>query len=1268
MATVYLATVEDEAPGLRVGDRVAVKVVHPHLLATPGFFDRFVREIEVGKSIRHENVVRTYDAKSSRDDGEEANYMVMEYVEGQTLRGLLHELGWVPEDLCLHIGREIAKALGAIHSAGIIHRDVKPENVLITREDVVKVMDLGVARLVDEAVELSQTGQFVGSMFYAAPEQFKGSGRDLDGRADLYALGLTLYELASGVSPFKDDNMAVVIRRQLTEEARPLSELNPQVSPFFEEAIATLMKKERDERFTSAADTLDIFDSGESSSWWRQRSVEIREVTKRPLRRIKIPRETTLYGRDQEVARLRKAWGLSQSGEGQALLLEGEAGIGKSRLIDEFAAMLEREGEEFNFLFGSFPPGGAATASGAFNTAYREHFGADGLEDRLSEYLTVTPALVPAFAAFLRGEPPPKGEEPLTRESIQTVFVHLTRALGKERPTIVLIDDLHFAPEEGLALFAAITLALPGHRILLVGTARPELEEKWCADIGAMGHADRLKVDRLQQDDLENLLHEAFQSQRLAEELAPLVETKTDGNPFFVFEVIRGLREGQFLAQQEDGSWTATQVIREIEIPSSVKDLVAARISDLDEEEKDLLDVAACCGFDFDPVLVGEALGMGRIPTLKKLGHIEKTHRLVRSAGRRFLFDHHQVQEVLYEALGELLQEEYHAALGETLEEMTDAAEKDPEGPLAVDLAEHFLKGARGEQAKGYLAAALDHLEHAYENAHAIELAGRALAVPDLLAGADRVDVLLREAAPLDLAGMREQEGKTLEEAVAIADTIEDPLRRVRAHRLLGVHAWVTSDFERAKEILERAIGLASEAGDRTEEASATGSLGNVFLRTGKPDEARERYESQIAVAREIGDRKEEGRATCNLGIIAFRQGKPDEAREHYEEYRRISQEIGDKKGEANAAANLGIMHHSLFEAEEARRWVELQLDLAREMGDRRIEGMASGSLGLILKDLGRLDEALAKHQRHRDIAKEIGDRRGEGIATGNIGLILKQQGRLEDARECHESHLAIAREVRDRRGEGTAMMSLGVTLEALGRLGEARDTYTAQLAFAREGKDLGGEILGLVNLGLVLALLGESAGAREHLDQARAMGEKYKAKEVIGAALNGLGIVSWQAGESDEAREAFASAVEIHEEIGEKGSQADSLVLLGRLEASEGRAEEAVKLLRRAMDLAGEESPIWVVLARAWLAALADDPETTASAREALRTHETLLEARVRMEAYYALHLATGEEDLLAEAHRLLHHLAEGLPPESRETMLSKVPLHRDIRAAWEG
>jgi tetratricopeptide (TPR) repeat protein len=1090
MGTVYLAETEDEP-----GKKVAVKVIHPHLVNTPRGRKRFLREGEIGRRIRHRNVVATYGVDELELDGKPALYLTMEYVEGQTLRSLLSELGRVPEELCRHVGTEVVKALTAVHAVGVVHRDLKPENVLVTRDQVVKVMDLGIARLEDETIGLSQTGMFVGSVRYAAPEQFRS--QELDGRSDLYALGLVLYELATGKHPFPGEDVAAVVQRHLHEAPRPPALINPQLSPFFEEVVKTLLAKDRNERFASAAELQTVLEEGEQSEWWKERAQSIRDATQRPLRRIRIPRTTALYGRANEMARLRALYERAKAGHGQVVIVDGEAGIGKTRLVDEFVTRLREDGEELSFLFGSYPPGGAATAAYAFADAYREHIGDAGLESALAEHLTVTPGLIPAFAALLRGEAPPAGHEPLAKDSLQAVFVHSTRALAERRPTVLLIDDLHFAPEAGRALFAALALALSGHRLLLVGTSRPGLPEDWIAQLERLEHASRLSLGRLGPKDLARLLMDAFGSVRLAQDLAYRIGTKSDGNPFFAFEIIRGLREGQFIQQQPDGTWIKTQMIEDIRIPDSVRDLIQARIADLDDEERHLLEVASCCGYDFDPRLIGEVLGMGRIPALQRLGRIEKSHRLIRSAGPRYVFDHHQVQESLYEGLAQPLREEYHAALAEALEAREHA--EDSAGPAAVELCRHFFDGARPKRALPYLATALEHLEEGDSNRAALELMERALHAPGLVTGRERLDLLFRARALLDLLGLRARERGILEEALSLADETGDPALCGRAQQELGGHHFRTGGYHEARARFMKALRLAREAGDRRLEAQATGNLGGVFFDLGLFEDARVHHERHRRLAQEIGDRRSEAQARGNLGIALKNLGRVAEAREHMECHLALAREAGDRRGEAIAAGNLGLVHMTEGRWEESLDYLGHCLEMSREIGFRQGEASAIGNLGNVFFYLGRVGEALERHTSHEMLSRETGDRRGETIASGNVGIVLMSLGALSEAGEQLERFLRLSRTFGDRRSEAIALDVLGRLRSWTGNTAAARSDLDRSLAIHREIGYLAGEAATLVTLGRLEVAQGDDEAATACFEGALAVG---RALEVPGTVL----------------------------------------------------------------------------------------------------------------------------------------------------------------------
>jgi tetratricopeptide (TPR) repeat protein len=667
--------------------------------------------------------------------------------------------------------------------------------------------------------------------------------------------------------------------------------------------------------------------------------------------------------------------------------------------VDEFVGRLVASGEDVHFLFASYPPGGAATASGAFSAAYREHFGDEDLDDAVGRVLPDTPLLVPAFGALLRGDAAPEGAVALTKDSLQTCFVHATRNLAGERTTIVLIDDLHFAPEEGRALFTSLALAAPEHRILLVGTMRPGVPEDWTANVTRLDQTTHSVLERLGPKDLFELLKDSFRSERLAEDLGMRIAVKSDGNPFFVFEIIRGLREGQLLRQRSDGTWETTQTIDEIDMPSSVLDLVNARVANLSESERNLLDVAACWGFEFDPMVVAEALGIDRIPALQTLAHIEKRHRLIRSSGRRFAFDHHQVQEALYDALPVLLREEYHAALAATLERRSGALELDPEcldGALSVDLCAHFLTGARGERALRYLHAALDHLALGYLYGEVVALAERALAVGGLLEGAERARVLLRPVTALDLLGRHEQ----LEKYALDADRLA-----------LGMAAWRAGRYEEAKPHHQRAIDIARRRGDLVAEAGGTVNLANSFDYQDRFDEARELLERGLALARRAGHRLFESVAIGNLGnLVPNSGGAREDAAELLSEALQISREIGDRAGESRNLGNLAKVRKAQGRLDDARRLCEEAISLGRRTGNRVTERVSLADLGNALQTQGRLQEAEDCFARALVLSREMQNLAAECQGVGRLGTVAYAGGHLDVARLRFEQQIELAR------------------------------------------------------------------------------------------------------------------------------------------------------------------------------------------------------------------------------------------------------------------
>ncbi|GAB2777730.1 protein kinase domain-containing protein [Streptomyces daliensis] len=249
MASVYLAydSVLDR--------QVAVKTLHTELGREQSFRERFRREAQAVAKLTHTNIVSVFDSGEDEIDGSMVPYIVMEYVEGKPLRSVLDEdvaqFGAMPTEKALKITGDVLAALEVSHEMGLVHRDIKPGNVMVTKRGVVKVMDFGIARAMQSGVtSMTQTGMVVGTPQYLSPEQ--ALGRGVDARSDLYSVGIMLFELLTGRLPFDADSPLAIAYAHVQEEPPVPSSINQAIPPAVDAMIARTLKKNPNERFPSA--------------------------------------------------------------------------------------------------------------------------------------------------------------------------------------------------------------------------------------------------------------------------------------------------------------------------------------------------------------------------------------------------------------------------------------------------------------------------------------------------------------------------------------------------------------------------------------------------------------------------------------------------------------------------------------------------------------------------------------------------------------------------------------------------------------------------------------------------------------------------------------------------------------------------------------------------------------------------------------------------------------------------------------------------------
>jgi serine/threonine-protein kinase len=238
MADVYLA--EDQ----ELGRRVAIKILNGRHANDDQFIERFRREAKNAAALNHPNIVSIYD----RGEAEDTYYIAMEFLDGRTLKELVVSRGAAPINVAIEYARQILSALRFAHRHGIVHRDIKPHNVLVDAEGRVKVTDFGIARA--GTSQMTETGSIVGTAQYLSPEQARGG--EVDPRSDLYSLGVVLYELLTGKTPFDGETPVEIAMKHLSNAPKPPSKLRPDVTPELDKVVLRALAKNPDDRYQSA--------------------------------------------------------------------------------------------------------------------------------------------------------------------------------------------------------------------------------------------------------------------------------------------------------------------------------------------------------------------------------------------------------------------------------------------------------------------------------------------------------------------------------------------------------------------------------------------------------------------------------------------------------------------------------------------------------------------------------------------------------------------------------------------------------------------------------------------------------------------------------------------------------------------------------------------------------------------------------------------------------------------------------------------------------
>ena len=681
MGAVFLAT------DLRHNRPVAIKVLQPAVAALIGAA-RFLQEIRIVARLEHPHILPLFD--SGELDG--LLYFVMPFVEGESLRDRLRREPQLPLGDALRIGAEVADALDYAHKRGIVHRDIKPDNIMLA-DGHAKVADFGIARSMSSSdTHLTQTGLALGTPAYMSPEQFLGDV-ELDGRSDQYSLGCVLFEMLTGTPPALGPSVQAIIAKRITQDAERVSTVRANVPPAVDLAVVRALARDPADRHATAGDLSVVLFGAISGA--TPVALADSSVTTQAVRR------SALVGRTRDLDGAREMLAGLRDGRGGVLLIGGEPGIGKTRLsqtiLDEarqrgalclVGRCYDMEGMQAYTPFAEVLDGAARVLS---PPVFREVIG-----DAAPEIARLQPALRAMYGDIASPlELPPDRQ----RAHLHATFREFLTRATRVAPMAVLLDDLHWADDASLALLQHTATYIDTIPLVVLGTFRDaelDANRPFARAVEALVSqrlARRILLKRLATEDVAELLA-ALGGGAPPSGLVRAIYAETEGNPFFVEEVFAHLEEEGRLFDA-NGAWRTDLRIEDLDVPESVRLVIGRRLERLPDIAVTTLRSAAVIGSRFALSTLKQMAELSEDALLDALDAAAQAHLIVEQRAERevtYAFSHELIRQTLLSALSAPRRQRRHLAAANAIERALGQRA----ATRAVDIAYHLYQAGPG--------------------------------------------------------------------------------------------------------------------------------------------------------------------------------------------------------------------------------------------------------------------------------------------------------------------------------------------------------------------------------------------------------------------------------------------------------------------------------------------------------------------------------------------------------------------------------------------
>ncbi len=800
-----------------------------------------------------------------------------------------------------------------------------------------------------------------------------------------------------------------------------------------------------------------------------------------PRRQHSLLLERPLFvGREAEWRDLRALWDEARSGKGRLVLVSGEAGIGKSRLVEELAQYVRQRGGRV--ISGRCYEQERPLPHSALADLLRSTLSVGG-HSALARLPPWQVNLLAYLAPELAGRQPPS---PVPAEQQQAwIFEALTSfslELARLNALLVILEDLHWASDSMLAWVHHLGRHVAGAPVLAVATYRSE-------EVNSTHPLHRLAFALEQEGWVTRLELGHLDRQALAEWMAGASEPvitqvyrQTGGNPFFALATLRALSEAGTL-RLVNGRWMEAASIAHLPVPDTVRQVIDIHLGRLSAPARDLITVAAVTGQVLNLDLLQAVWGREEEATLEALDELLR-RRLVREAasttGGDYEFDHHLIQEVIYARV--------HPRRRRRLHQQTAMAMKrlyaDRPG-AAREIARHFDAAGEAEEALRYFNLAAQEARRLFAWGEAEQYLGRALELLDCLDPECRspehqaqLGQVLTDRAELRYFQARLAERDAdLAALAALAESRDDDRLRLQTQRLWARYLNLDAKYEGAIAAAEEGLALADRLGDATARSYLLTQIGFARYFLGEPGPALTALESALSMTPDA-DREARRHITHILGYVHFHLGDYARSVAYLQVSYADHQALGDYNGVAWAGLDIGAVYREMGCLTEAERYLTEHLHLAQHIGARSAEAYGLIQLGSWELCRGHYVTAGEMFRQALSAQQALRTEHGRVAAELGIGLASYHLGDMADARHWLEQAIERARRIQHRRRLMEALIGLGLVEVAAGQLGAARDDLTEAVTVARDSESQANLAAGLAALARAERRLGNLAAA----------------------------------------------------------------------------------------------------------------------------------------------------------------------------------------------